>query len=104
MTNLSLVANERILKDPRKLAFLYPKMPVGRYKEQTDEYYRLLTLKAAEEVAKASNGILLPSSCLHRRRRDPARRVMIFGRTYYVVPEDDVSEMEKEKYKLVCAE
>lgn len=102
MTNLSLVSHDRIQKDPRKLAYLYPKMPVGRYKEQTDEYYRLMALKSAEDTAKASNALLVPSTCLHRRRRDPQRRVMLFGRTYYVVPQDDLTEMDLEKYKLAC--
>lgn len=102
MTNLSLVASESLQRDPRKLAFLYPTIPASRYKALTDEHYRLLTIKAAEDAARASGGILMPSTCLHRRRREPERRLMIFGRTYYVIPADELTEMEIEKYKLAC--
>lgn len=103
MTNLSLVDSDRLQKDPRKLAFLYPKMSVGHFKNQVDEYYRLITIKAAEEAAKAANSLLLPSGCLNHRRRDPKRRLMIFGKNYYVIPLDDVTDLEIAKYKLVCA-
>lgn len=99
---LSLVVNERIRRDPRKLAYLHPRLPLSRYKEQTDEYYQELALKAAEDAARAAGAVLVPSTCLHRRKRQSERRTMIYGRTYYVYQLDDLTPMELEKYKLAC--
>lgn len=104
MTNLSLVADEKIEKDPRKIAFLYPKMPVGRYKKLVDEYYRNRTLRAAEQIAKKFGSILIPASCLHHRRRNPDLRLMVLGRAYYCIQEDDLTDLEKIKYQYVCTE
>lgn len=102
MVHLSLVADAKIERDPRKLAYLYPKMPLRRYKELVDEYYRNLTLRAAEQLAHMSGCVLLPSACVHHRRRDPARRMMLFGRTYYSVPEEELTELEQAKYLILC--
>lgn len=102
MERLSLVADAKIERDPRKLAYLYPSMPLRRYKELVDEYYRNLALRAAEQMAQMSGCVLLPSACVHHKRRDPARRLMLFGRTYYSVPEDEMTELEHAKYQSFC--
>ena len=99
MNSLSLVQPERIARDPRKLAYLYPNMPVSRYKAQVDEYYRLTCLAALEQVAKMQNAKLIPASIIHHRRRDTARRITLFGRAYYVIDDDDLTDLEIEKYR-----
>ncbi|WP_298737657.1 hypothetical protein [uncultured Chitinophaga sp.] len=101
---LSLVANEKIERDPRKLAYLYPKMPVGRYKDLVDEYYRNTTLRAAEQIAQMSGCILVPSRCLNHKRRDSSRRLMVLGYAYYNIPEDELTDLERAKYIELCAE
>lgn len=47
---------------------------------------------------------LLPSSCVHHRRRDPQRRVTLHGRSYYLVAAEDVTELEEAKYQAICQE
>lgn len=84
------------------MAYLYPKMPVARYKAQTDEYYRLLTIQAAETVAALSGTVLLPAVCVHHKRRNAERRMTIHGRTYYVVSETDMTPLEYDKYREIC--
>jgi len=100
----SLVDAEKLRRDPRKLAFLYPKMPVIRYKQLTEDYHRNITLMTAEKIADMFGAVLLPSSCVHHSRRRPDRRLMIYGRVYYVREMDDVTEMEWEKFRCTVQE
>lgn len=102
MQSLSLVPSKSIAKDPTKLAYLYPRMPVGRYKEQTDTYYRAMTIRAVEEALKPFGAVLIPSKCVHHKRRDPERRIMIYGRTYYTVQADTMTDLEAAKYAIMC--
>lgn len=94
----SLVDRSKISRDPRKLAYLYPSMPVRRYKELTEDYHRSMTLAAIEQVARMMHCVLMPASCIHHDRRRPDRRMQLHGRTYYVVEIDDVTELEWAKY------
>lgn len=88
-------------KDPRKLAYLYPKMPVIRYKQLTERYYHDLTLEALTKAVQALGGYLVPASCVHHRRRDPDRRIFIFGRAYYAIHGDEITELEMAKYQAI---
>lgn len=99
---LSLVDQSKLEKDPRKLAFLYPRMPASRYKEKTEEYYRQLCLQRIEAVARMHDSLLVPAPCIHHKRRDPKRRLTVFGRTYYVIPEDELTRLEEAKYRAAC--
>lgn len=97
--NLSLVKE---VPDVTKLPYLYPKMPLLRYKKMAHEYYKKVALKAAEEVAKANDCFLLPACCMNYKRRDPKKRVSIYGKNYYAVSYDEITPLEYEKYKLLC--
>lgn len=101
--NLSIVDDSKLQKDPRRLAFLRPNLPLFRFRELTDNWYKSASLKAAEEVAKIAGKVLVPSGCMNKKRRDPQRRVMLFGRTYYVLDESEMTEIEKEKYQNVVS-
>lgn len=97
----SLVDQTKLDKDPRKLPYFYPRMPAIRYKQLSEDYYHALTLKAIEQAAKALNGYIVPAICVHHRRRHPERRISIFGRVYYAIPADDITELELAKYKAI---
>jgi hypothetical protein len=99
--NLSIVDEKKLQRDPRRLAFLRPNLPLFRFREMTDDYYKSMCLKAAEEVAMICGNVLVPSSCMNKKRRDPQRRVMLFGRTYYILHESEMTNVEKEKYRSV---
>lgn len=100
----SLVRPEQISRDPRKLAFLNPKMPARTYKKRTDEYYRLICIRILERMAGMNNEILLPASCVHHRRRDPERRLLAFGKNYYVFSANELTEIEWMKYRQMGGE
>lgn len=102
--NLSLVKPETLQKDPRKLPYMYPKMPVIRYKELSEQYHRTLTLQAAEQIGAMFGAVLVPSSCINHKRRRADRRMMIYGRTYYVLERDELTDVEWAKYTAVTAE
>lgn len=102
-SNLSIVDSRKLERDPRRLAYLRPKLPLFRFRELTDDFYTASCLKAAEEVAKICGNVLVPSSCMNKKRRDPQRRVMLFGRTYYVLHESEMTELEKEKYQGIVS-
>lgn len=102
MNNLSLVDPNQLQKDPRKLAFKFPKMPVIRYKELTEIFHRSLTIIAVEKVVKMLGCVLMPAPCVHHDRRRADRRLMIHGRTYYVIEIDEVTDLEWAKYQARC--
>lgn len=101
MNALSLVKDEKIQKDPRNLAYLFPSMPVGKYKVLTEQYYKAKTLRAIEEVASINNQLLIPARCLHweRKKKFKDQKINFFGKAYYLINVDDVTETELEKYK-----
>lgn len=103
MPKLSLVANSRI-EDPRKLPYLFRKMPAIRYKELSEEYYRTKSLQAVEEAAQMGGMIVVPSICVHHKRRQADRRISLLGRTYYLLREDEMTDLELAKYRSLCVE
>lgn len=102
--SLSLVDREKLSKDPRKLVFLFPKLPLVRYKSMAEDYHRGVTVLAAERIASMFNSVLLPSTCVHHSRRRPERRLMLYGRTYYIVERDLLTPTEWKKYQEICKE
>lgn len=103
MKSYSLVNRRRIERDPRKLAYLYPNMPVGRFKQAVDDYYRNVTVKTIEDVVHMVGLKLVPASCVHHKRREADKRIHILGRTYYVRDPADLTPLEMEKYRAICA-
>lgn len=103
MMPLSLVDSNRLKKDPRRLAYLYPKMPVGRYKELTEDYHRSITIQTMEHISAMFDAVLLPASCVHHKRRRPERRILLYGRSYYVFDVEDLTDLERAKYRALCA-
>lgn len=99
---MTLVNLDQIQRDPRKLPYLYPKMPASRYKELSETYHRCLTILALEKVSAMFGAVLIPSSCVHHDRRRADRRIMVHGRTYYVMDETEVTPLEWAKYKAIC--
>lgn len=65
---------------------------------------RLMCLKAAEKTAEAAGFVLLPAICVHHKRRNPERRMTLFQRAYYLVPECDMTPGEFEKFRVVCSD
>lgn len=74
-------------------------MPGYRLLAVADEFYKGRAIQAAEDVASLFGAVLVPAPCIHQRRRRPDRRVMIFGRTYYVLEPDELTQMEYAKYQ-----
>jgi len=99
---LSLI-NHLELKNVERLTYHYPSMPLLRYQKLAKEYHQKLAIKAAEDAAKANNCFLLPVSCIHYKRRDPSKRIVINGKSYYLMHVDDITQLEIEKLKAVCA-
>jgi len=99
---LSLINPEKLEKDPTKLLYLYPSMPKIRYAKQVDAYYKAQAIAAAEKVAKANGCLLVPTKCIHYKRKDQSKRVVIYGRSYYIMSRDDMTDLEWEKYKIFC--
>lgn len=100
----SLINETVVAKDPTKLLYLYPSMPKIRYAKMVDSYYKAQAILAAEKAAKANNCLLVPARCIHYKRRDQSRRITIYGRSYYIMPIDDMTDLELAKYKAVCEE
>jgi len=97
MKKLSLVDPSR-LRDPRGLLFKFPSMPAIKYKYISDRFYRNYTLDVAEKIAAMFGCYLVPAACVHHRRKNPERRIMIHGHSYYVRHPDEMNEIEYEKF------
>lgn len=104
MTTLSLVNQAEIEKDPSKLLYHYPSIPKMRYAKMVDKYYRALAIRAAEDAAKANQCLLVPARCINYKRKDLSKRVIIYGKSYYIMSIDDMTEIEIQKYRIVCEE
>lgn len=98
--NLSIVPAKKIQKDPRNFAYLYPSMPLYKYKDAVQDWYRLKCIKALEEVAAMQDKFVVPAECIHwhRKKRFGSKRVELFGRSYYILAEIEMTENEKTKY------
>ena len=99
-----MVSSDKIEKDPRNLAFLFPSMPVGKYKRATEAYYINKSLKAIEDAARINNQLLIPGKCLHweRKKRFKDQSLIFFGRAYYLINYDDLTDMEIAKYEYMA--
>lgn len=101
MQSLTLVKTEKIKRDPRNLPYLYPSMPLTKYKKISEEYFKNKTLKAIEDAARINNQVLLPQHCLHweRKKKFADRNLKFFGRSYYLISYDDLTDLEIAKYE-----
>lgn len=104
MQSMTLVSYDKIEKDPRNLAYLFPSMPVGKYKRATEEYYKNKSLKAIEDAARINNQLLIPGNCLHweRKKRFKDQNLVFFGRAYYLIDYDDLTDLEIAKYECIA--
>lgn len=100
MTNLSIVPANKIRKDPRNFAHLYPSMPLYKYKKATEDWYRLKCVRALEEVASMQGLFVVPAICIHwaRKKKLSDRHVDLFGRSYYLLSEKQLTKSERIKY------
>lgn len=94
--------DSRVRRDPRKLAYLFPSMPVGRFKNAVDAYYKDITLKTIEDVARMAGMVVVPASCIHHQNRKAARRVHVIGRAYYILKIDELTLTERMRYRDAC--
>ena len=99
---LSLIDNDVLNKNPKNLVYLYPSMPKIRLAEKMETYYRAQTIRAAEQAAFTISSLLVPASCIHYKRRDQNKRVVLFGRSYYIVRRDQMTYLEMQKYVDAC--
>lgn len=103
---MNLVPEQKILKDPRKLSFLFPSMSLRRYKELTDNYYREKCLYTLEKVAQLTGRMIVPCAAIHwqRKKRYADRYLELFGKAYYLFRPDELTEKERKKYEEMLAE
>lgn len=96
----SIVPVHKIQKDPRNFAFLFPSMPLRKYKDATDQWYKWKAIKALEEVAAMAGKYVLPATCVHwsRKKKLHHRRVELHGRSYYILSKQEMSKTEKKRY------
>lgn len=105
-SSLSLVDQTKIEKDCRNLIYLYPNMSAFTYRKIADDYYRNKCLKALEIAAAINDNLVVPANCLHwqRKKRHADKKISLFGKSYYVLHPDDLTELELKKYEIYCAE
>lgn len=105
--NFTLVPSDYKRKDPRQMAYNFADtirntekglVIYNRYVQQFIYYHSLDT---AEQVAKAFNYILVPSSCIHWRRAKhfKDRRIMVGREAFYTVTPSELNKNELKKLK-----
>lgn len=96
----SIVPQSKIDKDPRNLAYFYPRMPVTKYAKMTNEYFYWRMVLVAEDVARLEGKLLIPAECLHweRKKKLSERMVNVFKKSFYLMTDDELTNKEREKY------
>lgn len=106
LKDFSLVPVDYKSKDPRMMAYLYTKSIVNSerefvsYNKKMSSFCYYHSLEVAEHMAKIMDFILLPSACLHWRRAKKLgekRRVNVGRNVFYLVKEDELTLLEKQK-------
>jgi hypothetical protein len=97
----SIVPLDKIEKDPRNLAYFYPRMPVTKYAKMTNEYFFWRMVQVAEAVAKLEGKLLIPASCIHweRKKKLSERMVSVFKQSFYLMTAAELTKNEKKKYE-----
>jgi hypothetical protein len=98
---MTLVKQSKIAKDPRNLPYLFPSMPIAKYKKIADDFYKHSALKSLEDAARINHQLLIPAHCLHwqRKKKFTEQNVRVFGRSYYLIDYDDLTDLEITKYE-----
>lgn len=99
-----LVPANKIEKDPRNLPYLFPSMPLTRYAKIINQYINWKLLALAEDIARIEGKRVIPSQCLHweRKKKYEDKSIRIARRSFYLMDEDELTDLEWEKYRSFC--
>lgn len=106
LNGFSFVPDDFRRKDPRALAYHCRKSIIQNegnfiaYVRQLQSFYHYQNLDVAEQMARITNSILVPTDCLHWRRAAHFndRRVQIGKNAFYLMKEHEMTDIEKGKF------
>lgn len=96
------VVPQRKVRDPRQLLYHYPSMPAIRYAQLMQEYHHDSLLRLAEDMAKGLGYLLVPSCCLHWRKKQEValeRQVNVGKNTYYMLKQEEIPPRSYKKFR-----
>lgn len=101
----SIVPASKIKKDVTKLPYHFPSFPLVKYCKLSAEYHFWKAVRMLEQAAQQNGKILVPTSCLHwkRKKQLQANLILVYGRSFYQLAPDELTEAEKSKYAEVVA-
>jgi len=91
----------RQVRDPRQLLYHYPSLPAVRYAQLMQEYHHDSLLRLAEDLSRRLGYLLVPSSCLHWRKKQEIaidRLVSVGKNTYYMLKREEMPEKAYQKF------
>lgn len=106
LDEFSLVPGDYKAKDPRQLAYMFPRSIMSSeqkfisYNKKMQTFLFYHSLDVAEQMARLMDYILLPAACIHwRRARDlgAKRRVQVGRNIFYLVKQSELNKNEINK-------
>ncbi|MEK4427605.1 hypothetical protein [Solibacillus sp. FSL K6-1523] len=106
LSDFSLVPGDYKTKDPRQLAYLFPRSIMSSeqkfisYNKKMQTFLFYHSLEVAEHMAKLMDYILLPAGCIHWRRAKALgdkRRVPVGRNIFYLVKYQELNKNEINK-------
>jgi hypothetical protein len=98
--SMTLVPENALDNDPRTLPYYFKSMPVRRYSKISSQYYYWRLVKVMEQAAQMYGRVLVPAICFPWRRRAAFKdyQLIVFGKAFYNLDFDKLTDKEKEKY------
>lgn len=97
---MTIVPADILDKDPRNLPYHFKSMSIVAYYKASAKYYFWRLVKTIEDAAKQNGKILVPSECLHWRKKKALKdfHITVFKKGFYQVRITELSENEKREY------
>jgi hypothetical protein len=99
--DVSIIPNSVYQSDPRQMLYHFPSMSAVKYAKMASTFYHWKMVQTAEELVKIHGQYLIPSSCIHWKRKediDLKKKIKIGKHVYYILRLDEMTDKEKEKF------
>lgn len=104
----TIVPQEALKKgDPQKILYHFPSIHPVKYIKMSRDYHFWKAVSLCESAAKMAGRVLVPGNCIHWERKARTykdRRVSIYGKPYFILSLEEMTQAEKDKYELALAE
>lgn len=98
--SFSVLPQQKTFSDPRQLLYHFPSISAIRYSKLASEFYHRKMIEIAEEMARLNGRILVPSCCIHWKRKadiEEKYKIKIGKHMFYILEPSKLTDNEKSK-------